>query len=310
LDFSEAGCRAGTKAAIPLETTSTKGGIMKKTLAHFPATLTALALGVLLHAPFAAADTLDDVKARGTLTVAIDPTFAPYEYTDDSGAVTGYTPAIMAEVAKTLGVKVEYQKMAFNGIIPALIAGSVDAEGSSLNVTAERAAKVMFTAPFGKSVNAVMVRADEKRLDPANLKAESLSGLSAAVKTTSAPEQLIKQFNVDLKAKGLAPIKIVGVDSVDQTLSALLTRRADFIFDDITVMGSLLKQHPGKLRQVGELGASQWISWATRKDDARLNKVISDQIIAMKASGDLQKLQQQYLGVTFELPSTDFIPAK
>lgn len=283
---------------------------MKKTLAHFPATLTALALGVLLHAPFAAADTLDDVKARGTLTVAIDPTFAPYEYTDDSGAVTGYTPAIMAEVAKTLGVKVEYQKMAFNGIIPALIAGSVDAEGSSLNVTAERAAKVMFTAPFGKSVNAVMVRADEKRLDPANLKAESLSGLSAAVKTTSAPEQLIKQFNVDLKAKGLAPIKIVGVDSVDQTLSALLTRRADFIFDDITVMGSLLKQHPGKLRQVGELGASQWISWATRKDDARLNKVISDQIIAMKASGDLQKLQQQYLGVTFELPSTDFIPAK
>jgi polar amino acid transport system substrate-binding protein len=283
---------------------------MKKLFAGLPLSLVAAALAVSLHAPLASADTLDDVKARGTLVVAIDPTFAPYEYTDDSGAITGYTPAIMAEVAKTLGVKVEYQKMAFSGIIPALIAGSVDTEGSSLNVTAERANKVLFVAPFGKSVNAVMTRADDKRLDTSSLKVESLAGLSAAVKTTSAPEQLVKQFNIDLKAKGLAPIKIVGVDSVDQTLSALMTRRADFILDDITVLGSLLKQHPDNLRQVGELGASQWISWATRKEDVRLNKVISDQIIAMKASGALQKLQQQYLGVTFELPSSDFIPAK
>lgn len=283
---------------------------MKKLFAGLPLPLVAAALVITLHAPLVSADTLEDVKARGTLVVAIDPTFAPYEYTDDSGAITGYTPAIMTEVAKTLGVKVEYQKMAFSGIIPALISGSVDAEGSSLNVTAERASKVLFVAPFGKSVNAVMTRADDKRLDPSSLRVESLAGLSAAVKTTSAPEQLIKQFNVDLKAKGLAPIKIVGVDSVDQTLSALMTKRADFILDDITVLGSLLKQHPDNLRQVGELGASQWISWATRKDDARLNKVISDQIIAMKASGALQKLQQQYLGVTFELPSSDFIPAK
>jgi polar amino acid transport system substrate-binding protein len=283
---------------------------VKKLFAGLPLSLVASALAISLHAPLSSADTLDDVKARGTLVVAIDPTFAPYEYTDDSGAITGYTPAIMGAIAKTLGVKVEYQKMAFSGIIPALISGSVDAEGSSLNVTAERAGKVLFVAPFGKSVNAVMTRADDKRLDPSSLKIESLAGLSAAVKTTSAPEQLVKQFNLDLKAKGLAPIKIVGVDSVDQTLSALMTKRADFILDDITVLGSLLKQHPDSLRRVGELGASQWISWATRKDDVRLNKVISDQIIALKASGELQKLQQQYLGVTFELPSSDFIPVQ
>jgi polar amino acid transport system substrate-binding protein len=283
---------------------------MKRTFASFSCSVALITLAVGLQARPVSADTLDDIKARGTLVVAIDPTFAPYEYTDDSGAITGYTPAIMQQVAKVLGVKVDYQKMAFSGIIPALIAGSVDAEGSSLNVTAERAGKVLFVAPFGKSVNAVMTRADDKRLDASTLAIESLAGLSAAVKTTSAPEQLVKQFNADLKAKGLAPIKIVGVDSVDQTLSALMTRRADFILDDITVLGSLLKQHPDTLRQVGELGASQWISWATRKDDVRLNKVISDQIIAMKDTGELQKLQQQYLGVTFDLPSRDFIPAK
>ncbi|MGE7991064.1 transporter substrate-binding domain-containing protein [Pseudomonas sp. NPDC089554] len=282
---------------------------MKPLFSRFALPLTALTLGLAFSCAVSA-DTLDDIKAKGKMVVAIDPTFAPYEYTDDKGNIVGYTPEIMKRVATDLGVTLEYQKMAFSGIIPALIAGSVDAEGSSLNVTAERADKVLFTIPFGKTVNAVLTRADNAALSSQPISVEALSGLTAAVKTTTAPEQLLKQFNTQLKAKNLAPIKLIGVDSIDQTLSALMTRRADFVFDDITVVGALLKQHPDKLRQAGELGDSQWISWATRKGDERLNKVISDQIAHLASTGELQKLQQQYLGVTFELPTRDFIPSK
>lgn len=282
---------------------------MKTFASRFALTLAALGLGLGISAA-ANADSLDDIKAKGTLVVAIDPTFAPYEYTDDNGNIVGYTPEIMKRVAERLGVTLHYQKMSFSGIIPSLITGSVDAEGSSLNVTAERAEKVLFTVPFGKSVNAVMVRADDDRVASQPLTVEALSGLSAAVKTTTAPEQLLKQFNAELKAKNLAPIKLVSVDSVDQTLAALMTRRADFIFDDITVLGGLSKQLPGKLKQVGELGDSQWISWATRKSDQRLNQVINDEILALKQSGELTQLQQQHLGVTFDLPSENFIPSK
>ena len=62
---------------------------MKKTFSGFPFALAAVTLAVSLHATVSLADTLDNVKARGTLVVAIDPTFAPYEYTDDGGAITG-----------------------------------------------------------------------------------------------------------------------------------------------------------------------------------------------------------------------------
>ncbi|QTF58241.1 transporter substrate-binding domain-containing protein [Stutzerimonas frequens] len=282
---------------------------MKTFASRFARMFAVVSLGFAI-ACSASADTLDDVKTKGKLVVAIDPTFAPYEYTDDAGNIIGYTPEIMKRVAAKLGVQIEYQKMAFSGIIPSLIAGSVDAEGSSLNVTAERADKVLFTTPFGKSVNAVLTRADDTRLIASPLTVESLAGLTAAVKATTAPEQLLKQFNTELKAKGLEPIKLVSVDSVDQTLATLMTRRVDFVFDDITVLGDLIKRLPGKLKQVGELGDTQWISWATRKDDKRLNKVISDEILALQQSGELTELQQQYLGVTFVLPSTDFIPSK
>lgn len=47
---------------------------------------------------------------------------------------------------------------------------------------------------------------------------------------------------------------------------------------------------------------------ATRKEDSSLNKAISDHILAMQKSGQLAQLQQQYLGTTFTVPASDFIP--
>lgn len=270
--------------------------------ALLPATL-------LLLSDATQADTLDDIKSRGKMIVAIDPTFAPYEYTDASNAIVGYHPAILAAVAKSLGIKIEYQRMAFSGIIPGLLSRSFDMEGSALNVTAERAKRIAYVAPTGKTVNAPLVRADYAKISSTPTP-ESLAGLTGAVKTGSAPETILKQFNETLKSKGLAPISILSVDSVDQTVAALLTRRADFVFDDITVLADVIKQNPGKMKLTGELGPSQWIALATRPEDTRLNKAVSEQILAMKKSGELAKLQQQYLGVTFSTPDSDFIPAK
>ena len=49
---------------------------------------------LLFCSAVAHADTLDDIKSRGKMIVAIDPTFAPYEYTDASNAIVGYHPAV------------------------------------------------------------------------------------------------------------------------------------------------------------------------------------------------------------------------
>jgi polar amino acid transport system substrate-binding protein len=268
-----------------------------------------LPFAALIHSVAASADTLDDIKSRGTMTVAIDPTFAPYEYTDANNNIVGFDPAIMAAVAKHLGVKIEYQRMSFSGIIPGLLAHSFDIEGSALNVTAERAKRLAYVVPTSKTVNGALVRSDFKKI-PQQATIESLAGLTAAVKSASAPEQILKQFNETLKAKGLAPIQLISVDSVDQTVAALMTRRADFVFDDMTVLAGVVKQNPGKLKSTAELGPSQWISWATRPDDTRLNKAISDEIIAMKKSGELARLQKANLGVSFDTPTSDFIPAQ
>lgn len=255
------------------------------------------------------ADTLADIKSNGKITVGIDPTFPPYEYTNDKGEITGYSVAIMESFAKDLGVEVEFQKTAFNGILPGLISGAFNAEGSSLNLTAERAKKVLFTVPYSKTVNGVLVRSDTANtFSGKTLSPDSLSGLRGAVKTSSVPEQLLKEFNEQLKKEGKEPITIINVDSLDQTVSALMTKRADFVYDDISVLAPVAKKYASKVTQVGEVGPSQWMGWATRKEDSSLNKAMSDHILEMQKDGELTKLQQQYLGTTFTVPASNFIP--
>lgn len=257
----------------------------------------------------AQADTLADIKSSGKITVGIDPTFPPYEYTNDKGEIVGYSVAIMQSFAKDLGVKLEFQKTAFSGILPGLISGSFNAEGSSLNVTAERAKKVLFTVPYSKTVNGVLMRQDEgKKFSGKTLTADDLSGLRGAVKSSSVPEQLLKGFNETLKKAGKKPIDIISVDTLDQTVSTLMTKRADFVVDDISVLAPVVKKYPSKVAQVGEVGPSQWMAWATRKDDASLNKAIGDHILAMQQQGALTALQKQYLGTTFTVPADNFIP--
>ena len=276
---------------------------MKKTAMLMAALLTVGA------ATYAQADTLADIKSSGKITVGIDPTFPPYEFTNDKGEITGYSVAIMQSFAKDLGVKLEFQKTAFSGILPGLISRSFNAEGSSLNVTAERAKKVLFTVPYSKTVNGVLVRESEaKKFSGKTLTADDLSGLRGAVKSASVPEQLLKGFNEVLNKAGKKPITIISVDTLDQTVSTLMTKRADFVFDDISVLAPVVKKYPNKVAQVGEAGPSQWMAWATRKEDTSLNKAIGDHILAMQQDGELTALQKQYLGTTFTVPASDFIP--
>jgi len=269
------------------------------------AVMLAGALGIV---PAVRADTLDDIKAHGRMVVAIDPTFAPYEYTDNQGAIVGYDPSILEAIAKNAGFKVDYQKMAFTGIIPGLIAGSFDFSGSALNVTAERAKRIGYTIPLSKTVNAVLKRAGDQRIRDS--KPATLAGLKVAVKATTQPEQYMKTVSADLVAKGMKSIDILSVDTVEQTVAALVNKRVDFVVDDISVLGNLTKQRSDQpLEIVGEIGPSQYIAWGVRKDDNKLRGFLDAQIMALKKSGKLAELQKQFLGVSFnDLPDRDFLP--
>lgn len=92
------------------------------------------------------------------LRVATNPTFPPFEFQDsNTGTIQGFEMDLVAEIAKKLGDTVKIDKITFDGIIPAILSGSVDLGASGFSVTPERGKKVLFSLPFYKSGLTILV---------------------------------------------------------------------------------------------------------------------------------------------------------
>ena len=271
-----------------------------KTIFSLSVFITILTLPVYVNA-----EALDDVKKNGKIIVAIDPTFAPFEYTDSTGKIVGYDPELIELAAAGMGVKVEYRVMAFSGIIPALIAGSVDMT-PTLNVTPERALRIDYVIPTASSVNAVIA------LKGTSLKTaalDELSGKTCAVKQTTQPEQMMKAMNEKLKSEGKKAVQLLGFETIEQTLSALVDKRVDCVVDDKSVFyEAIAKRKDAPLVLLGEIGGVQPIAWGVNKSSPKLTAALSAELKKLKANGTLSNLQRKHFGFTSTLPETDFVP--
>lgn len=74
----------------------------------------------------------------------------PFSFVDGSQQVVGLDIEIARRVALKLGRKIEVVNMDFGAMIPALVSSKVDMIGACITITAERATKVLFSAPYYK----------------------------------------------------------------------------------------------------------------------------------------------------------------
>ncbi|NRB19783.1 MAG: transporter substrate-binding domain-containing protein [Rhodobacteraceae bacterium] len=85
------------------------------------------ALSALVFAALPAqADVIDDIKARGTLRVAVKADYKPYGYRDTSGAIIGIEPDLAQDVADKLGVSIEFVPVVSSNRMQFLQQGKVD----------------------------------------------------------------------------------------------------------------------------------------------------------------------------------------
>ncbi len=279
----------------------------KMTPIYTLAALSAVAVSTIAFTGSASADALERVMADKTLVVAIDPTFPPFEYTDSSGKIIGYDPSIIEAVAAKMGVEVKYEVMAFSGIIPGLIAGAFDVT-PTLNVTAERAGKIDYTMPTAASMNAVLAVEGNGVTSSA---IEDLSGKACAVKQTTQPEQMMMTMNDELVAAGKAPVELLGFETIEQTVSAMIEGRVVCVVDDKTVLLQAIAARPdANLALIGDIGGTQWISWGVNKANPELTAALTKAIAELQADGTIPALQQEAFGFALALPEADFIPTE
>lgn len=93
---------------------------------------------------------IEKIKKRGALKVGLS-TFVPWAMRDKRGNLIGYEIDVATQLAKDMDVEVEFYPTAWDGIIPALLAGKFDVIISGMSITTKRNLSVNFTKPYAYS---------------------------------------------------------------------------------------------------------------------------------------------------------------
>ena len=91
--------------------------------------------------------TLEKVIGKNTMRVGFS-TFVPWAMKNKKGGYTGFEIEVAQQLAKDMGVEVQFVPTKWSGIIPALLTGKFDIIIGGMGITPQRNLKVNFSDPY------------------------------------------------------------------------------------------------------------------------------------------------------------------
>jgi glutamate/aspartate transport system substrate-binding protein len=253
-----------------------------------------MVLSVLGICSSAHAQTLDKVKASGSITVAYRESSIPFSYLGGDAQPIGFAWEIcgklVEQVKKATGradLKVSTQAVTSQNRIPLLQNGTIDIECGSTTNNSERGKQVAFATNYFYTGTRLLVNANSGIKNFADLKGKKV--VSTAGTTNF---QLLRKLNAE-QSMGFELLA-----AKDHAESALLVqqRRADaFGMDDILLYGLRASaQNPAELAVVGEALQVEPYAIMLRRDDPSFKKLVDDSLAAMMKSGEFEALYKKW----------------
>jgi polar amino acid transport system substrate-binding protein len=247
------------------------------------ATLLAGCAVLALGASVSNAETIDQVKEKGTLTVGMLVDFPPYGILNTENKPDGYDADVARQLAKDLGVKLNIVPVTGPNRIPFLLTNKVDMLIASLAITPERAKQVQFSDPYSAAQIVVFGGKDAKISKP-----EDLAGLRIGVARASTQ---------DIAVTKVAPkdANIRRFDDDASAMQALLSGQVDAIGCSTTVAAQIAKRAPNRFDNKFVL-LQQEMAVAMRPGEPKTLKTMNELVEKNIKNGEFSKLYQKWLG--------------
>lgn len=97
-------------------------------------------------------------KEYTVIRFGVDPNYAPFAYKNNAGKLTGFEVDIGNALCKQLNVSCRWAESDFDGLIPSLNAGKIDAILASMTVTDAREQVIDFSSEVFSSPTAMVLR--------------------------------------------------------------------------------------------------------------------------------------------------------
>lgn len=236
-------------------------------------------LVVLGLAATAQARSFDEIKKDGTIRIATEGQFSPFNYFQGS-KLTGFEIDLADAVVAKMGLKTDWKALSFDALLAGLRQDRWDLVIASHGITEERAKAVTFADPHYCSGGMVVAK------DPAIRTAKDLSGKVVAVQTGTTYLENVKQV------AGVKEVKNFPGDN--DARSALMTGRVDAWVTDRFVALNSLAANPSGGMKIGDFLFVERIAAAVGKGNSSLVGEWNKALAAVLADGTYQKLSTKW----------------
>jgi lysine-arginine-ornithine-binding protein len=236
--------------------------------------------------------TSGNAQAVDKLRVAVEGAYPPFSWKEPDGTLKGFDIDIAAAVCAFIKRDCALVEQEWDGMIPGLLARKYDVIIASMSITEERKKKIDFTVKYYNTPAMLVARAD--------------SGLAAtraglAGKRIGVQRATTHQCHAD---KAFADSEIVLYQTQEEVFQDLASGRLDAqLSDSIQAQTGFLEQPQGQ--GYAFLGTAindkacfgEGAGFALRKQDKELTKLMSEAIVALRANGTYQRINDKYFKV-------------
>lgn len=233
------------------------------------------------------------IKAKGTLVVGSDASYAPSEFlASDGTTVQGFDVDLFKQVAATLGLKVTFQNANFGTIIGGVSSAKYDVGVSSFTITQAREKQANMISYFSAGTQWATATGNPKKVDPANA-----CGLNIAVQSNTVEVPDVQARSAACTKAGKAAIHIDQFDLQSNATAAVVNGRDDAMLADSPVTAYAVKLSGGKLETLGDIYGSAPYGYVVSKSNTQLAQAIALALKDVEASGAYKSVLEAW-GVT------------
>ncbi len=235
------------------------------------------------------ASKLDQIKEAGKVVVGTSADYPPYEFVDDAGNYAGFDVELMAEIAKRMGVTLEWTDMPFDSLIAAVQEGKIDMSIACFNYDEERDKTVDFSDAYYTTEDAFIVGENFSGMikDP-----EDAAAYKVGVQSGTMQDDWL---TANLVEAGLLPeANLSRYERVDQAALDLKAGRIEVLMSDFVPAQALVEANPGfEIVYKGELSTGP-INIVLPDGDTVLQKEINRIIKELQNEGFIDALAVKY----------------
>ncbi|MNI15384.1 Cystine-binding periplasmic protein precursor [compost metagenome] len=232
---------------------------------------------------------LEQIKKSGKIRVGLMGTYAPYNFLNEKKEVDGFDADVAKEVAKRLGVQVEFTTGEFSGLIEGLQKDKYDALISQVTITDDRKKTMDFSNPYIKNAVNVVVKSDNTTIQSI----EDFKDKKIGVGLGTNDEKYLR----DVAMPKVGKFEIATYNDVVTSLTDLNIGRIDATINNVFAIKPLIEKNKFKIKAVGQPIKEDFAGVAVRKNNPELVEAINKALAEMKTDGTFTTIFKKWFDV-------------